>query len=282
MRFKNVLVAAAAAVLPLLAACDQPATLATPSVAAEQKFAATSTIDPATGEAVANNYFPQGTVITRGGEGPSLYEDIGFCTVEEPCEPPCDPNDPYGGCYVPPCTGLITSYSSYRAGLEPYGALEVSGTTSSSCGFLVLTGIGARINGSDDYTTLALRGRRVYADGSFGETVDYRFGSSPSHSLEAWGEVPAGYAVVGVGIGQSGTEDVRTLQIRYRKIELTVAGVRMTGPTYSTWVGANPYGALDVSYTTANDYEVFVGAGFRSVDAGERTVTMAAHVGLLP
>lgn len=282
MRFKNVVVAAAAVVLPLLAGCDQPATLATPSPAAEQKFAPTSTIDPVTGEAVANNYHPQGTVITVGDGETSHLQGISPCTVEEPCDPPCDTSDPYGGCYVPPCAALITGYTTYRAGLEPYGALEVSGTTSSSCGFLVLTGIGARIDGSDDYTTLALRGRRVYADGSFGETVDYRFGSSPNHTLEAWGEVPAGYAVVGVGIGQSGTEDVRTLQIRYRKIELTASGVRMTGPTYSMWVGANPYGALDLSYTTANDNEVFVGAGFRSVDAGERTVTMAAHVGLLP
>jgi len=282
MHFKNIVLAAAALTLPLLAACDQQATLATPSTEVEQKYAVTSTIDPATGEAVANNYRPLGTVITLGAHGLSQYQDIGLCTVEEPCEPPCDPNDPYGGCYNPPCSGLINSYTTYRAGAEPYGSLEVSGTTSSSCGFRVVTGVGARINGSDDYTTLALRGRRVNADGSFGETVDYRFGSSPNHSLEAWGEVPAGYAVVGVGVGQSGTEDVRTLQLRYRKIELTVAGVRMTGPTYSMWVGANPYGALDVSYTTANDNEVFVGTGFRSVDAGERTVTMAAYVGLLP
>jgi hypothetical protein len=281
MRFKNLFLAAAVT-LPLLGACDQPAAPAAAGSAVNQRSVPTSAVDPATGELVALNYRPAGTVITHDGVGPSLIEDISPCTVEEPCEPPCDTTDPYGGCYVPPCSSLISGFTTYRAGIEPYGALEVSGTTSSNCGFLVLTGIGARINGSDDYTTLALRGRRVYADGSFGETVDYRFGSSPSHTLEAWGEVPAGYAVVGVGIGQSGTEDVRTLQIRYRKIELTVAGVRMTGPTYSTWVGANPYGALDVSYTTANDNEVFVGAGFRSIDAGEKTATMAAHVGLLP
>lgn len=281
MRFKNIVAAAAVAVLPLLGACDQPATLATPSVAAEEKFTVTSTIDPATGEAVANNYRPQGMVITRGGEGPSMVEDISPCTEFEPCEPPCDPNDPYSGCYTPPCTSLTTGFNTYRAGIEPYGALEVSGTTSSNCGFRVVTGIGARINSSDDYTTLALRGRRVNPDGTFGETADYRFGSSPNHSLEAWGEVPDGYAVVGVGIGQSGTEDVRTLQVRYRKIELTVAGVRMTGPTYSMWVGANPFGALDVTYSTANDNEVFVGAGFRSIDDGERTATMASHIGYL-
>ncbi|HEX8394928.1 MAG TPA: hypothetical protein VF665_21460 [Longimicrobium sp.] len=282
MRVKNLVIAAAAAALPLLAACDQPATLATPGAAPQQKFAVTSSIDPATGEAVANNYRPQGLVITRGGEGPSMLQEITPCTVEEPCDPPCDTSDPYGGCYVPPCSALISSFSSYRAGSQPYGSLEVSGTTSSNCGYRVLTGIGARINGSDDYTTLALRGRRVYADGTFGETADYRFGSSPNHTLEAWGEVPDGYAIVGVGVGQSGTEDVRTLKISYRKIELTVAGVRMTGPTYSMWVGANPYGALDLSYTSANDNEVFVGAGFRSVDAGEQTVTMAAYLGLLP
>lgn len=278
MHFKTTLVAAAAATLTLLGACDQPTSLATPTAAAEQKAAPTSAIDPATGEPVALNYTPVGTV--RGG--PALA--ISPCTVEEPCdpEPPCDPNDPYGGCYQPPCSSLISTYNEYRAGIEPYSFLEVSGTTSSGCGYLVLTGIGARINGSDDYTTLALRGRRLNADGTWGETVDYRFGSSPNHSLEAWGEVPSGYGVTGIAIGQSGTEDVRTLKIYYRQLAVTFAGVRATGPTYTAYFGANPYGYTDASYVTYNDHEVFVGAGFRSIDNGERTATMAARVGQLP
>jgi hypothetical protein len=177
---------------------------------------------------------------------------------------------------------LINSYNEYRAGIEPYSFLEVSGNTSSSCGYLVMTGIGARINGSDDYTTLALRGRRLNGNGTWGETVDYRFGSSPNHTLEAWGEVPAGYAITGVAIGQSGTEDVRTLVLYYRQYALTVAGVRATGPTYTARFGASPYGYTDASYVTYNDNEVFVGAGFRSIDNGERTATMAARVGQLP
>ncbi|HEV3050093.1 MAG TPA: hypothetical protein VGX50_07285, partial [Longimicrobium sp.] len=194
----------------------------------------------------------------------------------------CDPNDPYGGCYQPPCRSLINSYNEYRAGIEPYSFLEVSGNTSSSCGYLVMTGIGARINGSDDYTTLALRGRRLNGNGTWGETVDYRFGSSPNHTLEAWGEVPSGYAITGVAIGQSGTEDVRTLVLYYRQYALTVAGVRATGPTYTARFGASPYGYTDASYVTYNDNEVFVGAGFRSIDNGERTATMAARLGVLP
>jgi hypothetical protein len=287
MHFKSTLLAAAAAALTLLGACDQPTAPATLPTAAGQKSAPTSAIDPATGELVALNYRAAATVLTPGeqsarGGAPALA--ISPCTIEEPCdpEPPCDPNDPYGGCYQPPCSSLISTYNEYRAGIEPYSFLEVSGTTSSGCGYLVLTGIGARINGSDDYTTLALRGRRLNADGTWGETVDYRFGSSPYHTLEAWGEVPARYGITGIAIGQSGTEDVRTIVLYYRQIALTAAGVRATGPTYTARFGASPYGYTDASYVTYNDNEVFVGAGFRSIDNGERTATMAARVGQLP
>jgi hypothetical protein len=146
----------------------------------------------------------------------------------------------------------------------------------------VLTGIGARINGSDDYTTLALRGRRLNTDGTWGATSDYRFGSSPNHTLEVFGEVPSGYGITGIAVGQGGTEDVRTLVLYYRQLALTSAGVRATGPTYTARFGANPYGYTDASYVTYNDNEVFVGAGFRSIDNGERTATMAARVGVLP
>ncbi len=288
MRFKTILMAAVAATLPVLGACDQPtipATPATPGAAVEQRSAPTSAIDPTTGELVAGNYRPAGTVVTMPTPGASsgsatAYE---FCSGYEPCEP-CDPNDPYGACYTPPCSALIIYHNTYRAGAEPYGSLEVSGTTHSGCGFLVLTGIGARINGSDDYTTLHLRGRRVYPNGTFGETVTYRFGSSPNHSLEAWAEVPPtdNFAIVGVAIGQSGTEDVRTLVINFRKIEITPAGVRLTGPVYTQGFGSNPYGYTDASYLTYADNEVFVGAGFRSIDDGERTATMASHIGYLP
>lgn len=286
MRFKTLFLAAAAATLPLLGACDQPTSLATPGSAAEQKSAPTSAIDPTTGEMTALNYHPTGRIVTVPASTGGSADLISPCTVEEPCEPPCDPSDPYGGCYVPPCSSLISGYTEYRAGTEPYSFLEVSGTTSSSCGYLVLTGIGARINGSDDYTTLALRGRRINADGTWGETVNYRFGSSPNHTLEVWGEVPASstdfYGIVGIAVGQSGTEDVRTLRVYYRKLELTSSGIRATGATYLASFGANPYGALDASYVSTTDNQVFVGAGFRSIDAGEKTATMAAYLGTLP
>ena len=287
MRSKLFVLAAAA--VTLLAGCDQPTGPSASAAKAEQK--ATSSINPATGELEANNYRSIGTVVTIPGvlgNASLAFEPIEPtepCGIDYPCEP-CDPNDPYGPCYNPPqpCSALITGFNTVRTGIQPYGSLEVSGTTSSSCGYLVMTGIGARINGSDDYTTLHLRGRRVYPNGTFGETVTYRFGSSPNHSLEAWAEVPPtdNYAIVGVAIGQSGTEDVRTLVINYRKIEITAAGVRLTGPVYTQGFGGNPYGYTDASYLTYADNEVFVGAGFRSIDDGERTATMASHIGYLP
>ena len=67
-----------------------------------------------------------------------------------------------------------------------------------------------------------------------------------------------------------------------RKLELTTSGIRATGSTYQLNFGANPYGYLDVSYLTYADNEVFVGAGFRSYDDGERTKTMAAYIGTIP
>lgn len=298
MRFKSVLMAASAAALSVLGACDQPAAPATAAAeAVEQRSAPTSALDPRTGEMVALNYRPVGKMVTiPAGISASLYEPTEPCDPNYelcgPCDPnyqicepdPCDPTDPNSYCYTPPCSAAISTFNTYYAGIEPYGAVEVSGTTSSSCGFLVLTGIGARINGSDDYTTLALRGRRINPNGTWGETVNYRFGSSPNHTLEAWGEVPTGdnYGITGVAIGQSGTEDVRTLIVYYRKIELTSAGVRATGPTYTLRFGSSPYGYTDVSFLTYSDNEVFVGAAFRSIDQGERTATMRAFVGYLP
>ena len=299
MRFKTTLLAMAT--LTALSACDQPTGPMATDTGVEQRSSPTSAIDPRTGELVALNYQPAGKVVTipwkglsPGGPARSLYCDPYdfFCQCDpyDPYGGCCDPYDPYGECYTPPpppCDPyLITGYSERRAGTLPYNSLEVSGTTASSCGMLVLTGLGARINGSDDYTTLKLRGRRLNPDGTWGETVDYNYGSSPNHSLEAWGEVPYSatdfYGIVGVGIGQSGTEDVRTLVIHYRKLELTASGIRATGPIYTAGFGANPYGYLDVSYLTYADTEVFVGAGFRSYDAGERTKTMAAYIGTFP
>ena len=317
MRFKPILLAMAS--LTVLSACDQPTGPMAADPAVEQRFGPTSAIDPSTGELVALNYKPAGKVVTIPWKGTSPgnptmslyacdpYDPYASCQCD-PYDPyaycQCDPYDPYGGCYgcdpfydpdgcpppppPPPCPPqLITGYSERRAGTLPYNALEVSGITSGSCGgLLVLTGIGARINGSDDYSTLKLRGRRLNPDGTWGETVDYNFGSSPYHSLEVWGEVPYSetdfYGIVGVGVGQSGTEDVRTLRIYYRKLELTTSGIRATGPTYQLYFGANPYGYLDVSYLTYADNEVFVGAGFRSYDDGERTKTMAAYIGTFP
>lgn len=61
-----------------------------------------------------------------------------------------------------------------------------------------------------------------------------------------------------------------------------MSGIRATGPTYQVSFGANPYGILDVSYQTYVDNEVFVGAGFRSYDEGEKTKTMAAYIGTFP
>lgn len=304
MRFKTTLLAATAATLTILGACDQPTALATAETVMEQRFAPTSAIDPNTGEPVASNYRSEGTVVTIpwhstsprvATQAPaSCYEFDPYCYPDyPPCDPiyeygcePCPANNPDAWCYVPPCTpDLISGYTTRRTGTDPYHSLEVSGTVASGCDYLVLTGIGGRIVSGKDWTTLHLRGRRIRSDGSWGEIVTYRYGSEPNHALEAWGQVPSSatdfYGIVGISVGQGGSGDLRTLVIYYRKLELTVAGVRATGPIYQLNVGQYPYGSSDVSYITYADNEVFVGAGFRS-SAADLTTTMAAYIGTLP
>jgi hypothetical protein len=94
--------------------------------------------------------------------------------------------------------------------------------------------------------------------------------------------VPAGYGIVGITIGQQRQENMTTLWIDYRKLELTSAGIRTTGPTYTAHFGLDPDNPwYDVRIVQPSDRYVFVGVGLRSVH-GERTDTMAGYLGFLP
>jgi hypothetical protein len=264
-------------------------------LAAQQRFAPTSVIDPATGEPVAINYRSEGRVIVVPPPGKikattsALSEELPDWPIEPTeCDPiydygcqPCPTNNPAAWCYQPPCTPAISNYVEFRAGNEPNGPLDVLGMATSNCGYLVVTGIGGRIDGHDNYTTLHLRARRIYPNGTWGETVTYRFGTEPNHSLEAWGEVPAGYAITGLTVGQSQSENLVKLEIYYRKLELTSAGLRLTGPTQGYNFGNASYPWYDATYNPVLDASVLVGVGLRAVD-GERTATMALYYGLLP
>lgn len=297
MTFKKVLLVVASAMLPLLAACGTT-------------DETTSIIDPATGEPVAINYptdaqfvdVPEQLGSVEGAAVKVCPVDDPFCVpidncpIDDPrypdcngtCDPvydfgcePCDRNNPYSWCYVPPCTpGLISTYTTARVGREPNATLEVSSLAGSSCNRQVVTGIGARIVSDSFYETLHVEYRQPYADGTMGARTIVRTGRNYTATPEAWASVPDGYAVVGVAAGQQGTHDLRTLIVYYRRIELTASGVRMTGPVYQLNAGVNPYGAINASYIASGDNKVFVGVGFAS--AVEQTKTIAAYVGTLP
>ena len=288
MFLKRTLLVAAAAVLPMLAACADQSPTAAPAPDLKQP---TSVFDSRTGEPVAVNYPLNPTYADESGAAAL------FSTVPVECDPatqicacdpildygcePCPRDNPDAWCYEPPCSpGLIQSVRTQRAGVDPNGGLEVNSLAGSSCNRMVVTGIGARITTDSYYTTLHVEYRQPNADGSLGGRVIYRTGSEPNHALEAWASVPDGYAIVGVGVGQSGSHDLRTLIVNYRRIELTASGVRMTGPIYTINAGVSPYGSIDAGYTTYSDTEVFSGAGFRS--AVQQTKTLAAYLGQLP
>lgn len=198
------------------------------------------------------------------------------------CEP-CPRDNPEAWCYEPPCTpadGLINTYTTYRVGREPNASLEVNSLGGSRCNRLVVTGIGAHIVSDSNYAMLHVEYRQPYANGTLGPRTTVRTGKSPTLAPEAALSVPDGYAIVGVAAGQHGTHNLKTLVVYYRRIELTAAGVRMTGPLLPlSWEGAST-GLIDSQYTNPYDNKVLVGVGFSS--AVEQTKTLAAHVGTLP
>ncbi len=288
MTFKKMLLVVSSALVPLLAACgaaDEP----------------TSIIDPATGELVAINYPTNATFVDVPEQSGSVQGaaievcpvtdpscvPIDRCTIDDPRYPYCDCNPDFEICEPPPppppppCVpGLITSYTTARVGREPNATLEVNSVAGTSCDRMVVTGIGATIVPDSKYESLHVQYRQPYADGTMGPPIIVRTGTNTYKTPEAWAAAPEGFAIVGVAAGQQGTHDLRTLTIYYRRVELTAAGVRMTGPIVPLSQGANPNGTINASYIATADNNVLVGVGFAS--AVEQTKTIAAHVGTLP
>ncbi|HEY0025923.1 MAG TPA: hypothetical protein VGB24_23740 [Longimicrobium sp.] len=294
MSLKRTLLVAVAAVLPMLAACvdNNPAASIEPIVQAP-----TSEMNQATGEPEAMNAPTADRVFTF----PTSAGSLNFAEFPEPCDPnfeicdecdpavqygcePCDPTNQTHWCYEPPCTitPIITTYGTTRTGDEPNAGLEANGVGSTSCGgYLVLIGVGMRMDGNDNITTLHLKYQRVYSDGSFGPTELRRYGSDPTHGLEGYAEALPGEAIVGLGIGSQYSHNVRTIRIWKRPIGLTSAGVRTSGSITAESFGYSPGGVLDTSYVIplANTNQVYVGAGARGHD--HEVKTLAHHIGTL-
>jgi hypothetical protein len=265
-------------------------------------------MDPATGELVALNTPTADrvyTFYTAPTSAPSAvlqepcYDTFdstcGFCPDYDPscgtCDPvytygcqPCPADDPNSWCYVQPCTteSIIDTYSTVNTGNRPWDYLEASGDGWTSCGgYLVLIGIGMRMSGDEDITTLHLKFQRIYADGTLGPTELRRYGTNPTHTLEVYAEVFPGEAIVGVGAGTQSTERIRTLRIWKRPIGWTGSAVRTSGSITSEGFGYSPYGTLDTYYVipSTNTDQVYVGLGATTYN--ERVTTLRHYLGVL-
>lgn len=174
------------------------------------------------------------------------------------------------------CTNVNLPFvTSVRAGVEPYAGLEVQGDLSTTCGYMVLVGLGGRVEHGSDFTGIVLTGRYVYPDGTMSAPGDKYYGTMPN-GPEKYVQVPAGNAVVGVSIGQA-DDNVNRIELRYRQVTVVNGLLQLTGPVYTAVAGtATP----DVSYTiSGNDTQVIVGAGFRS--AVDRVKTMQLDIASL-
>ena len=304
MRIKKFLLFAALAALPAFAGCSDLEGITNRSTA--DVATPTSKFDPATGELVALNAPTADRVYTFYTSPISttakrnLYCDPVFdpycteCPEYDPycvCDPiytygcePCPRDDPYAWCYIPPCTteSIIDTYTSVNTGARYWDGLEAYGNGWTSCGgYLVLIGIGMRMSGDEDITTLHLKYQRIYADGTLGPTELRRYGTNPTHSLEVYAEALPGEAIVGVGAGTQSTERIRTLRIWKRPIGWTGSAIRTSGSITAEGFGYSPGGTLDASYVipATNTNEVYVGLGATTVN--ERVTTIRHEIGTL-
>ncbi|HST61132.1 MAG TPA: hypothetical protein VLK84_20690 [Longimicrobium sp.] len=266
--------------------------LATEAVRAHTRTAPTSVINPVTGEPVALN------APSAHAFGPVLDELECPTSGATGCSgggDPCTINP--GGCsgpLLPLCDQTVAWSRAVRTGQYADHALEANGSVGTDCGYRVMTGIGGRIElsgGDSNWSTLALEGRQLHRDGTWGSAEVQRFGTDANFALEAWGSVPQGYAIVGVAAGQGqnsdgeDSHDLRTLIIRYRQVIIQNGMPVLTGPIYTGNFGVNPYGPVTVDFLTTADDEVFIGAGFRAFNpvgnGNSRTTTMEARLGRL-
>jgi hypothetical protein len=138
--------------------------------------------------------------------------------------------------------------------------IEAQGTLWSGCGYYVMTGLGGRIKTESNWTTVHLYGRQVFIDGTMGAETVQKFGPESSFDAELTANVPPGYAVVGVGVGEQ-NDNVSVISLQYRQVSVVNGQLQLVGPTYTTIVGT---GNVEISHLLTDDFQVFIGAGFGS------------------
>lgn len=180
----------------------------------------------------------------------------------------CDGSLPYFGRYV--------AISDNPSTTVP----EQEGTLGTGCGYMVLTGVGGTITIDSNYETLWLTGRMLYHDGTWSEPTTRVYGNAEK-AQEQYLSIPSGYAITGLSMGLSGTNDkLTTIRISYRQVQLVNGRLELVGPVLTTKVGSDPL-TNDAFYDlpVTNNREVFVGVGVNA--QVERTKVLIAHTGVL-
>ena len=137
-----------------------------------------------------------------------------------------------------PCTTV-------KVGSDPGHSLEVDGAIAN--GSQAIVGMGAYIDDDCNFTTLALWVAPIESDGTLGEAVEQRFGSDPTHSLAASGQVGPQQVLVGVGMRAYET-DLTTLVLYGRALDATTGRLSPDLSTYK--FGTDPGAGLEASWSS--------------------------------
>lgn len=151
----------------------------------------------------------------------------------------------------------------------------------------VVTGIGARVNRSDDVRTLTLEYRYINNDGTMGarfRVMNQGNRAEPQRTpSETWYAVPDDYVVSGIGFRANST-DMRTQWTHYRKLDKTT--LRLTGADNIEYSGCQPYRDPEQYYVPTDYHDidlhraVILGCGLRCIP-GSDIATMRVTVGTL-
>lgn len=202
------------------------------------------------------------STIRTAGAALVLTLAIAACSEGGDITSPAKPATPRHAQVLSGCSNVSFPFAtSIRAGLEPYYNLEIYGQLTTPCGYMIVTGLGGRVESGSDFTGLKLSGRYVYPDGTMSASSDNFYGSMPN-GPEKFASIPSGYAIVGVSIGEV-NDNVNRVELRYRQVAVVNGVLQLTGPVYTATDGS---GTPEAAYTTSasDSTSVLVGAGFRS------------------
>jgi len=157
-----------------------------------------------------------------------------------------------------------------KVGSDPTQKLEVEGGITD--GGSVIVGMGARIDDDNNFTTLALWVAPIQDDGTIGPATEQQFGSDPTHSLEASGQVGSQEVLTGVGM-RAASGDLTTLVLYGRRLDANTGRLSTKVNTYK--FGTAPDNALEVDWNSCDGAQTVVtSVGARCADGDVTTMVL--------